>query len=149
MCRPFGQYDGRTLSSGAFVDDATVRIVYAKAQTLFLNRLFSSCAPIDVLTDRTQLLQFFNRKASGSTDAHHMMNTMFQLLKSNAQYAGADVLWVTDFRIPLPEREYFIEMERLQQDGTRFYGLQLGIAENRWASHFDELFKIEDVKILA
>ena len=44
MCRPFGQYDGRTLSSGAFVDDATVRIVYAKAQTLFLNRLFSGCA---------------------------------------------------------------------------------------------------------
>ena len=41
---PFGQYDGRTLSSGAFVDDATVRIVYAKAQTLFLNRLFSGCA---------------------------------------------------------------------------------------------------------
>ena len=78
-----------------------------------------------------------------------MMNTMFQLLKSNAQYAGADVLWVTDFRIPLPEREYFIEMERLQQDGTRFYGLQLGIAENRWSSHFDELFKIEDVKMLA
>ena len=56
---------------------------------------------------------------------------------------------MTDFRIPLPEREYFIEMERLQQDGTRFYGLQLGIAENRWASHFDELFKIEDVKMLA
>lgn len=120
-----------------------------KHRRCFLIAFSVAAQPIDVLTDRTQLLQFFNRKASGSTDAHHMMNTMFQLLKSNAQYAGADVLWVTDFRIPLPEREYFIEMERLQQDGTRFYGLQLGIAENRWASHFDELFKIEDVKMLA
>ena len=40
-------------------------------------------------------------------------------------------------------------MERLQQDFTRFYGLHLGVAENLWASHFDELFKIEDEKMLA
>lgn len=118
-----------------------------KRRRCFLIAFSVAAQPIDVLTDRTQLLQFFNRKASGSTDAHHMMNVMFQLLKSNAQYAGADVLWVTDFRIPLLERSYFIEMERLQQAGTRFYGLQLGIAENHWTSHFDELFKIEEVKM--
>lgn len=118
-----------------------------KQRDCFLIAFSVTATPIEVLHDRAQLLQFFHRKAEGSTDARHLMNVMLQLLKSNARYAGADVLWITDFRIPLPEPHYFSEMEQLQHDGTRFYGLQLGMAENHWTRHFDEMYKIEDVKM--
>lgn len=118
-----------------------------KARNCYLIAFAVAAQPINVLHDRTQLLHFFSRKASGNTDARHMMNTMIGLLKNEPNYAGADVLWITDFRIPLPEQFYFAEMERLHQNGTRFYGLQLGIAENHWTHKFDEMYKIEEVKM--
>lgn len=118
-----------------------------KQRDCFLIAFSVAAQPIEVLHDRAQLLQFFHRKANGNTDARHMMNVMLHLLKSNVRYAGADVLWITDFRIPIPEPHYFTEMEQLRHDGTRFYGLQLGMAENHWTSKFDKMYKIEDVKM--
>ncbi len=103
--------------------------------------------PIEVLTDRTRLLQFFNSKADGGTDARHLLDELFHLLRTDAHYAGADVLWVSDFRIPLPERSYFEEIERLQQGGTRFYALQLGIAQNHWLPFFDKTYQIADIEM--
>lgn len=100
--------------------------------------------PIDVLLDRTKLLQFFTHRASGDTDARKMLTSLFDLFKNNPRYAGADVLWITDFRIPLPKASYLAEMERLRKEGTCFYGLQIGIAENHWTPYFDEMFQIED-----
>lgn len=101
--------------------------------------------PIDVMNDRTALLRFFQSPAQGNTDARHMLDSTFRVLTSTPLYQGADVLWVTDFRIPMPEKRYLLEMERLQTAGTRWYGLQIGIAENSWVERFDAMFKIEDV----
>lgn len=58
------------------------------------------------------------------------------------RYAGADVLWVSDFRIPQARQPQLAKMERLRDEGTRFYGLQIGIAENLWKKHFDEMIQI-------
>lgn len=103
--------------------------------------------PIDVMRDRSLLLRFFAQRPGGDTDAQHMLDTTFGLLRGNPRYAGADVLWVTDYRIPLPPAEYLQEMEKMRQGDTRFYGLQIGIAENRWLQHFDKVFHIEDVRM--
>lgn len=100
--------------------------------------------PIDVLSDRTKLLQFFTHRAAGDTDARKMLTSLFDLFRSNHCYAGADVLWITDFRIPLPDALYLSQMEQLRSVGTCFYGLQIGIAENRWTAYFDEMFQIYD-----
>lgn len=100
--------------------------------------------PIDVMDDRTKLLQFFTSRASGDTDAKRMLRSLFDLLANNQRYASADVLWISDFRIPLPDAHYLAQMEHLRKEGTCFYGLQIGIAENRWTTHFDEMFQIYD-----
>ena len=113
----------------------------------YLIAFTTSATPIDVLHDRPRLLQFFRSRADGGTDARRMMDETYRLLHTNPDYAGADVLWVTDFRIPLPEPHYLQQMELLRKDGTRFYGLQLGVAENKWTSHFDKMYQIADVKM--
>ena len=102
---------------------------------------------IDVLFDRTQLLQFFNQQATGDTDARRMLDILFELLASQPRYSHADILWITDFRIPVPPLNYIQQLEQLRKDGTHFYGLQIGIAENRWLTHFDEIFTITDVRM--
>lgn len=101
----------------------------------------------DVLADRTKLLQFFNQRAEGDTDAKRMITSLVQLLTTNARYAGADVLWVTDFRIPLPPKAYLQQLVQLRQAETKLYGLQLGVAENHWLDIFDEVFAINDIKM--
>lgn len=100
--------------------------------------------PIDVMDDRTKLLQFFTSRATGDTDARRMLGSLFDLFSNNQRYAGADVLWITDFRIPLADSCYLAKMESMRKEGTHFYGLQIGIAENHWISHFDEMFHIYD-----
>ena len=103
--------------------------------------------PVDVMEDRAALLRFFQQRATGGTDARCMMDQTFELINSHPRYRGADVLWITDFRIPLPPASYFAEMERLQQADTRFYGLQLGVAENHWTKYFDRIFQLNDIRM--
>lgn len=103
--------------------------------------------PIDVMHDRTELLHFFKQGAAGNTDAREMMENTFSVLRTNARYMAADVLWITDFRIPMLPEKYLQEMKELRCHGTRFYGLQIGVAENLWKVHFDEIFAITDVNM--
>lgn len=103
--------------------------------------------PIDVLRDRTQLLRFFTQRAAGGTDARAMLDHLQQAIATDPRYGGADVLWITDFRIPLPPKTYLAAIEAMRKASARFYGLQIGVADNRWLPHFDEMFKIADIKM--
>ncbi len=115
---------------------------YSAKRRCFLIAFSVQAHPIDVLQDRTRLLDFFTHRPSGDTDAHRMLDAVFSLLYTNPLYAGADVLWVTDFRIPLPRKESLYQMQEVRKGGTRFYGLQIGIAENRWLPYFDAMYQI-------
>lgn len=99
---------------------------------------------IDVLHDRVQLLRFFEKKAAGDTDSKKMLDKVFLTLTSSARYGGADVLWITDFRIPLPNARYLCAINDLRKHETCFYGLQIGIAQNHWTPYFDDLFQITE-----
>ncbi|MGM9688326.1 MAG: hypothetical protein ACI3YD_04680 [Alloprevotella sp.] len=103
--------------------------------------------PIDVMRDRTQLLRFFSTRPAGDTDARAMLQSTFSLLDNHPEHAASDVLWITDFRIPPVPNTLLRDMERRRQQGTRFFGLQIGIAENKWRGCFDEMFSITDVKM--
>ena len=104
--------------------------------------------PVDLKEDRAALLKFFTRRAEGNTDVRMLLKLLPDLF-TDERFFGGDVLWISDFRIPLPqERDYFDIVEKLQREGVRFFGLQLGIAENRWRPHFDSMFQIEDVHML-
>lgn len=101
---------------------------------------------IDVTRDRSALLRFFKTEPGGNTDAGDTLRAVFELTRNNPRYAGADVLWITDFRMPLPNKELLGEVEALRQADTRFYGLQIGVAENRWTGYFDEIYHLTDVR---
>lgn len=118
---------------------------YAHRRDCLLIAFAVDARPVDVLSDRTALLDFFRLRAEGDTDPRRMIALLLSSLSDDPRFVGADVLWVTDFRIPLAPSEQLTEMERLRREGTRFYGLQIGVAENRWTPHFDEILQISDV----
>lgn len=87
----------------------------------------------------------------GGTDAKNMMAQTFSLLDHEGQhYVNADVLWISDFLIPMPERTYLDKMRGYRQTGTRFYGLQImpeGTKSEDWTPLFDRIYHI-DFRIL-
>ena len=108
----------------------------------FLIAFSVSIQPIDVRKERANLLSFFSRTACGDTDASRMMKKTFELLQSGKSYQNADVLWISDFRIPLSSPALLHQLQEVRQNGTRFYGLQTGIAENEWQPYFDRIWRI-------
>lgn len=120
---------------------------YKDHRDCYLIAFAQHAQPIEVLRQRTELLRFFERRAQGGTDSRDMLENTSNLLHTHKHYANADVLWITDFRIPLLEPTYLKLMEQMRENGARFYGLQIGIAENRWQQYFNEIFSIKNVKM--
>ena len=56
---------------------------------------------------------------------------------------NADVLWISDFKIPLSVPELTDQMLEYRKVDTHFYRLQLGIAENGWMPFFDRIYRID------
>lgn len=109
----------------------------------FLIAFSISVYPIDVRKERKHLLDFFSNIASGGTDSTQMLGLMFDLLQSKKEYINADVLWISDFKIPLPSSSLQYRMLEYKQAGTHFYGLQIGvIVQNEWMSFFDHIYQI-------
>ena len=108
----------------------------------FLIAFSVSVQPIDVRKERARLLSFFSHTACGDTNATRMMAKTFELLQSSPAYMNADVLWISDFRIPLPDSNLLGQLQKLRRTGTRYYGLQIGIAEHEWSPYFNRIWKI-------
>lgn len=100
--------------------------------------------PIDVGANPNALLNFFGHSNTGNTDAVRMMEKTFSLLDSNRRYMNADVIWITDFRIPLPNDSLLHKHQSCRTAGTCFYGLQIGISAlvKDWHPYFDEIEQI-------
>lgn len=108
----------------------------------FLIAFSVSIHPIDIRKERARLLEFFSRTACGDTDATRMLEATLKLLRSSVAYVNADVLWVSDFKIPLVSEVLGLQIQQCREENTRFYGLQIGIAENEWAPFFDRIYRI-------
>ncbi|WP_270438875.1 hypothetical protein [Bacteroides bouchesdurhonensis] len=108
----------------------------------FLIAFSVSITPIDIRKERAKLLEFFSTIACGDTDATRMLKAMFQLLQSNKVYMNADVLWISDFKIPLSSPELTRQIQEYRKANTHFYGLQIGVAENEWIPFFDRIYQI-------
>jgi uncharacterized protein with von Willebrand factor type A (vWA) domain len=89
-----------------------------------------------------KLMEFFSHPFTGDTDATQMLKDTFRMLDEN-RYMNADVLLVSDYRIPKCKPELLKQMSVHREKGTLFYGLQIGIAPNEWTEHFDHIYRIE------
>lgn len=120
-----------------------LEIADRQRRSCFLIAFSVSVNPIDVRKERARLLEFFSKTSCGDTDATRMLQTTFRLLQSNKDYMNADVLWISDFKIPLSASELTNKMQEYKKADTHFYGLQLGIAENEWTPFFDRIYRID------
>ncbi|MBQ0030469.1 MAG: hypothetical protein KBT32_08540 [Bacteroidales bacterium] len=109
----------------------------------FLIAFSISVKPIDVNLDRHRLLQLFSQSSSGGTSAVQLLDTAFQLLETSPKYMNADILWVTDFQIPLVDEERLTKMQNYRKENTRFFGLQIGMAGHDWDAYFDSIIQLE------
>lgn len=71
-----------------------------------------------------------------------MLKDTFRMLDQN-RYMNADVLLISDFRIPKCKPELIRQIQANREKGTFFYGLQIGIAPNDWVEYFDHMYKVE------
>lgn len=110
----------------------------------FLLIAFSVMAkPIDVRKNRSKLLEFFRKTSNGDTDANDMLSACIDTLFSREEYKSADVCLVSDYKMPLGTDRLMGNIMQLRDSGTRFYGLQIGEAEdNNWPKYFDQIIKI-------
>ena len=83
----------------------------------------------------------------GGTDAHGMMDATFMMLANEGDaYVNADVLWISDFLIPLTKKDVVKRMQTYRKTGTRFYGLCIrptGEKGSDWTPYFDKIYNIE------
>ena len=111
-------------------------------RNLFLVSFSVAAQPIDVKRNRTALLDFFRQKSAGDTNAVKMIDEVFSLL-AKGEYASADVLWCTDFIIPMCGNAQRRQLAEYRRSGTRFYGLKIGHATDMgWKELFDEIVEI-------
>ena len=120
-----------------------LEIADRQRRNCFLIAFSVSIHPIDVRKERVRLLEFFSKTACGDTDATRMLEATFRLLKEGKEYINADVLWVSDFKIPHSSPAFMEEIRRCREAGTHFYGLQIGITDNEWAPFFDRIYRAE------
>lgn len=58
------------------------------------------------------------------TDARGMMNATYEMLDNEGDgFMNADILWISDFLMPLPKPDMLAKMKDYRRTGTRFYGL--------------------------
>lgn len=120
-----------------------LEIADRQRRNCFLIAFSVSIHPIDVRKERARLLEFFSKTACGDTDATRMLEATFRLLKEGKEYMNADVLWVSDFKIPHSSPVFMEEIRRCREAGTHFYGLQIGITDNEWTPFFDRIYRAE------
>ena len=97
---------------------------------------------MDVKHERAKLLEMLGRTSSGSTDATLMLKATIDMLEKQVRYMYADVLWITDFRIPSTSHLLLEKMKHFRENGTRFYGLQIGMANHNWSDYFNHIYQI-------
>lgn len=119
-----------------------IEIAELQDRECFLISFSVSTRTIDIRRDRQKLMEFFSHPFTGDTDATQMLKDTFRMLDKN-RYMNADVLLISDFRIPQCKPELLAQMQANRERGTLFYGLQIGIAPNDWVEHFDRMYKVE------
>ena len=75
-----------------------------------------------------------------------MMGMMFPLLDGH-HYANGDVLWITDFDIPM-ETALARKMTAYHHTGTRFYGLRItdgdiSSTNNPWEQYLNKVYTLK------
>lgn len=120
-----------------------VELARKQHRDLFIIAFAVSAHPIDAGRDRVRLMDFFKNAATGDTRVDNTMRLVLELLDKTPEYMSADVVLIGDFRMPLTPQPMLDAILQHRQQGTFFYGLQIGMnPDNKWEPHFDGIIRI-------
>lgn len=122
-----------------------LQIALQQERDLMLIAFSTTAKQMDVRKQRTQLFEFLRKEGGGDTDGTNMLRAAFKLITSDGQYGSADVLLISDFKFPLVAPSLLKQLQQLQDEGTRFYGLQIGISPSidDWKKYLDSYWHLD------
>ena len=106
---------------------------------------FSTTAKLfDVRRNRTRFFDFLRKECGGDTDGTQMLQAVMHTIAENSAYGSADVLLISDFKFDVPGAGIMRQVDTLREEGTRFYGLQIGVAPiDNWKKYLDNYWHLE------
>ncbi len=106
---------------------------------------FSTTAKLfDVRRNRTRFFDFLRKECGGDTDGTQMLQAVMHTISENPLYGSADVLLISDFKFEVPSAHIMKQVQMLRDEGTRFYGLQIGVAPlDAWKKYLDNYWHLE------
>lgn len=106
---------------------------------------FSTGAKLfDVRKNRTRFFDFLRKECGGDTDGTQMLHAVMHTITENPAYGSADVLLISDFKFDVPSVSVMRQVQRLRDEGARFYGLQIGIAPvDSWKKYLDNYWHLD------
>ena len=134
-----GSMDGKPQKISQSLVIKAVDIAMKEKRQCFLIAFSVSIKPIDVLKECHNIISVLQKSPTGNTNATQMLDATFKLLESNPEYINADVLWVTDFVMDLVSEDRLEKLQTLRSEGTRFYGLRIGLNQHPWEPYFDHI----------
>lgn len=122
-----------------------LQIALCQERDLMLIAFSTVAKQMDVRRQRTQLFDFLRKEGGGDTDGTAMLRAAFQLICSADRYGSADVLLISDFKFPLVSNTLLKELQQLQDEGTRFYALQIGVSPgiDDWKKYLDGYWHLD------
>ena len=89
----------------------------------------------------SRLKKFLEEGFSGGTNGEQMLAVALDALQTK-DLCMADVLIISDFEFPLPIEKTRKRMEEEHSKGTRYYGLQIGLTENKYCEVLDKIWQL-------
>lgn len=98
----------------------------------------------DVRKNRTRFFDFLRKECGGDTDGTQMLHAVMHTITENPAYGSADVLLISDYKFDVPSVSVMRQVQQLRDEGTRFYGLQIGIAPiESWKKYLDNYWHLD------
>lgn len=120
-----------------------LRMAKKQKRPCFLISFSVRSKSIDLANPRNwgKLDNFLKNSFSGGTDGEQMLAEAIRVLQTGT-FEMADVLIISDFEFPIPQKQTQSKIEQNRVLGTRFYGLKIGHSSDKYDKILDRLWVI-------
>lgn len=121
-----------------------LQVALRQDRDLLLVSFSTNAKLFDVRKNRTRFFDFLRKECGGDTDGTQMLQAVMHTIAENPAYGSADVLLISDFKFDVPGTSIMRQVQMLRDEGSRFYGLQIGVAPvDAWKKYLDNYWHLE------
>lgn len=138
-----GSMEGKPLKLATCLLKQLLRMAKKQKRNCFLISFSVRAKHIDLSIPGSwaKLNKFLSDSFSGGTDGNQMLKAGIDMLNSN-KYAMADMLIISDFIFPEPNKRIQELMREEHDKGTRFYGLQIDSSAHGYDNILDKIWQV-------